>query len=132
MAYSIESRVPFLTTKLATFALSLPEQYLLAQDGTSKSVFRAAMRGIVPDAILDRRDKVSFDTPEFQWLATLRPKIDQILTSECARSIPAIDAGKILIDWHFVLAGKAPFTSSFWRYINLIEWYRIFDVCMDC
>src|SRR5207237_3241903 len=47
MAHSIESRVPFLTPALVQFILSLPEEYLVARDGTSQSVFRAAMRDVV-------------------------------------------------------------------------------------
>src|SRR6185503_8028116 len=45
MASSIESRVPFLTPALADFLLRLPEEYILGGDGTSKNVFRQAMRG---------------------------------------------------------------------------------------
>ena len=63
MAFSIESRVPFLTPALVNFVFSLPEAYLLTTDGTTKAVFRKAMRGIVPSAILDRRDKIGFATP---------------------------------------------------------------------
>ena len=48
MAHYIESRVPFLTPDFAEFVLRLPEEHILANDGTTKSVFRAAMRGIVP------------------------------------------------------------------------------------
>lgn len=67
MAFSIESRVPFLTTPLVEFCLGLPDEFLISKDGTSKAVFRAAMRGIVPDAILDRKDKIGFEAPEAQW-----------------------------------------------------------------
>ena len=64
MYWSIESRVPFLTIEIAEFLLQLPESYLLGQDGQTKRIFRAAMRGLVPDEILDRRDKIGFQTPE--------------------------------------------------------------------
>jgi len=40
MAHSIESRVPFLTTDLAEFVFSLPDEYLLSDGGVSKAVFR--------------------------------------------------------------------------------------------
>src|SRR5690606_36942668 len=70
-AHGVEGALPFLGKKFANFALSLPEEYLLAPDGTSKSLFRTAMRGIVPDAILDRKDKIGFSTPEDDWLKTL-------------------------------------------------------------
>ena len=46
MNFSIENRVPFLTVPLAEFLLSLPEKYLISEDGQTKSVFRAAMRGV--------------------------------------------------------------------------------------
>ena len=60
MYWSIESRVPFLTIDLAEFVLSLPESYLVSRDGETKYIFREAMRGIVPDEILNRRDKIGF------------------------------------------------------------------------
>lgn len=69
MRFSIESRVPFLTTEMAEFLLSVPEPFLVSPQGETKSIFRAAMRGIVPDDILDRRDKIGFATPEKDWLA---------------------------------------------------------------
>ncbi len=56
MAHSVESRLPFLTTAMAEFIISLPENYLVGNDGTTKDVFRRAMRGVVPSAVLDRKD----------------------------------------------------------------------------
>src|SRR5262249_31423248 len=64
MAFSIESRVPFLTPRLAQFAYAQPSANLVDARATSKAVLRAAMRGLVPDAILDRRDKIGFATPD--------------------------------------------------------------------
>src|SRR5262249_52411647 len=49
MAFSIESRVPFLTPALADLAYSLPAAELVDGGANSKAVLRAAMRGIVPD-----------------------------------------------------------------------------------
>ena len=64
MANSIESRVPFLTTDFAEFLLSLPEEYLVSKSGETKSIFRESMKGIVPQRILGRKDKIGFATPE--------------------------------------------------------------------
>ena len=74
MRWSVESRVPFLTTDLAEFLLRLPESYLLSKKGETKHIFRAAMRGLVPDSILDRRDKIGFQTPEHEWLGVPHSK----------------------------------------------------------
>lgn len=78
MYHSIESRVPFLMPELAEFLLSLPESYLISDEGVSKYVFREAMRGIVPDAILDRHDKIGFESPQNIWLNQLRPSISDL------------------------------------------------------
>jgi asparagine synthase (glutamine-hydrolysing) len=131
MASSIESRLPFLTPDLADFLLRLPEDYLLGRDGTTKSVFRQAMRGIVPDAILDRRDKIGFATPEHRWLQTLRPWVEETLSSDRARGIAALDVPAMLCDWNAVLAGKAKFDFRVWRWVNLIRWVERFGVKLE-
>jgi asparagine synthase (glutamine-hydrolysing) len=128
MAHSIESRVPFLTTPLVEFILRLPEEYLIAADGTSKNVFRRAMRGIVPDAVLQRRDKIGFATPEQAWLAKLRPWVDKTLAGEAARRIPALHGPGVQREWTAVLQGRKPFDFRVWRWVNLIRWAERFGV----
>src|SRR5262249_55328587 len=91
MASSVESRVPFLAPDLVTFLWSLPEEYIIAEDGTSKAVFRKAMRGIVPDAILDRRDKLGFVTPEGRWLSRLDGWVRSMLGSDGAHRVPFLN-----------------------------------------
>lgn len=67
MRFSIESRVPFLDRALNELLLSMPEDWLVGPDGTTKRILRDATRGWVPDAVIDRRDKVGFETPEADW-----------------------------------------------------------------
>jgi asparagine synthase (glutamine-hydrolysing) len=122
MAFSIESRVPFLTPELTNFLFSLPEKYILDMEGTSKSVFRDAMRGIVPDDILNRKDKIGFATPELEWLKALKPWIDNLIESEIARNIPVVKIDKFKAEWNYVISGKAKFDWRVWRVINLIKW----------
>jgi asparagine synthase (glutamine-hydrolysing) len=128
MAHSIESRVPFLTPALVDFVLRLPEEHLIGRDGTSKSVFRLAMRGLVPDAVLDRRDKIGFATPERSWLATLRPWVEKTLTGPAARAVPALDMAGVRQEWRDVLDGRRPFDFRIWRWVNLIRWAERFAV----
>lgn len=128
MANSIESRVPFLTPGLVNYVLSLPESYLLAPDGTTKAVFRRAMRGLVPDPILDRRDKIGFATPEPSWLRMLDGWVEEVLGSEAAEAIPALRIEAVRSEWRAIIEGRAPFHSRVWRWINLVEWVRRFNV----
>lgn len=68
MAFSIESRVPFLDHRLVQACFHMPTEHKVYR-GETKRVLRAAMRGIVPDAVLDRADKTGFTTPgHITWL----------------------------------------------------------------
>lgn len=131
MRYSIESRVPFLTAALVEFVLSLPGSYLLTPDACTKAVFRRAMRGITPDSILDRKDKIGFATPEQRWMVTLRPWIEQVLASETAASVGALrlDAARRELD--AVFAGHKRFDLRIWRWLNLIRWAEQYQVRME-
>jgi asparagine synthase (glutamine-hydrolysing) len=128
MAFSVESRVPFLTPKLVNFMFSLPEKFLVADDGTSKAVFRRAMRGIVPNAILDRRDKVGFATPEKRWLSKLDTWVCEVLGSDVADAIPFFNMDAIHREWQAVRDGSKPFSLHVWRWLNLIHWTRRLQV----
>ncbi len=66
MACSIESRVPFLDHRLVEYLFSLPDEEKISE-GTSKIILRKAMKGILPDKVLNRRDKKGFGTPTDQW-----------------------------------------------------------------
>jgi len=131
MAFSIESRVPFLTPALAGFVLRLPEQYLIDRDGTSKNVFRQAMRGIVPDEVLDRRDKIGFSTPEKAWLSSLQPWVERTLACPAAGAIPALHRGGMQREWQAVLQGHKRFDFRVWRWVNLIRWAERFQVTFE-
>lgn len=124
MASSVESRVPFLTPELAQFVLSLPEAYLLSSDGTSKAVFREAMRGIVPQPVLDRRDKIGFVTPERRWLQELSPWVDELLLSLRHDPIPVLDTPMVLREWQRLQQNPEHRAPHLWRWLNLIGWAR--------
>ena len=78
------------------YSLSLPEEYLIDMQGRSKSVFREAMRGIVPDAILD----VGIDLPLLQaplGLAAARARGGRARTARGAGMNRALRGLRILI-----------------------------------
>lgn len=68
MAFSIESRLPFLDYRLVEFILSLQVNQRFRNNQT-KWVLRKSMIGINIDEILDRKDKIGFATPEKEWSA---------------------------------------------------------------
>ena len=123
MAFSVESRVPFLTTQTADLLLNLPEDFLISNQGETKHVFRAAMRGIVPDVILDRKDKIGFETPEKAWLMTMAPTLRKWLAD--SNDIEFINTKEILIEFDKIISGQKPFSWQIWRWVNFIRWYKL-------
>jgi asparagine synthase (glutamine-hydrolysing) len=65
MAHSLEAREPLLDHRLVEFAATIPPEMML-RGGTTKWIFKEAMRGILPDDIIDRR-KHGFAVPLGRW-----------------------------------------------------------------
>ncbi|HET6244034.1 MAG: asparagine synthase (glutamine-hydrolyzing) [Bacteroidetes bacterium] len=68
MAFSLESRVPFLDHRLVEYGFSLPLEDRI-RGAETKYILRKSLSGVLPDAIRDRKDKKGFVTPgENKWL----------------------------------------------------------------
>ncbi|MEO8635456.1 MAG: asparagine synthase (glutamine-hydrolyzing) [Gemmatimonadales bacterium] len=124
MSYSLENRVPFLTPALVQLLFSLPEEYLLAENGTRKAVFRQAMRGIVPDLVLDRRDKLGFSVPSRSWFEALDPWIGERL--EHMGGLPGVRAEEVRRRWRG--EGRPADPYMVWRCVSLSTWAERFNV----
>ena len=69
MAFSLESRVPFLDHRLVEFAFTLLREDRINDKAETKYILRESMKGILPKAVAERKDKKGFVTPgEVQWL----------------------------------------------------------------
>ncbi|MEI7493890.1 MAG: asparagine synthase (glutamine-hydrolyzing) [Alphaproteobacteria bacterium] len=71
MAFSRESRLPFLDYRLVEFIFSLPINKRL-RGAETKWILRKSMQGINVDSILNRQDKIGFATPENDWFEKLK------------------------------------------------------------
>ena len=67
MAFSREARLPILDHRLVEAVDALPDRMKL-RGGVSKWVLREAARGLLPESIRDRHDKVGFGLPTERWL----------------------------------------------------------------
>lgn len=70
MAASVEGRAPFLDKDLVEYVVRLPLSVRYAADIT-KAPLKAAMRGMVPDQVLDRPKK-GFGAPVWRWSSSLQ------------------------------------------------------------
>jgi asparagine synthase (glutamine-hydrolysing) len=67
MINGVEIRMPFLDYRIQQFAFSIPYSSKI-RNGYGKSIIRDAMKGIVPDEIIYRKDKIGFNSPMESWL----------------------------------------------------------------
>ena len=74
MYFSMENRSPYLDRSLFEFANLIPTKYLI-QKGSAKAVLREAMRGIVPNVVLDYPVKTGFNAPISAFLDRENPEI---------------------------------------------------------
>ena len=68
MAFSIESRVPFVDHLFVEWLATLPSDMLLFR-GWTKWILREALTRVLPERVRTRKSKLGFATPESAWLA---------------------------------------------------------------
>ena len=124
MAASIESRVPFLDHKLVEYTAKLPQRMKIRGRET-KWILREAMKGILPEEILNR-PKMGFPVPLGNWLRSdFHHLVDEYVLGERALDRRLFEPGfvRALVAEHDT--GKDHATRIF-RLINIEIWHRRF------
>jgi asparagine synthase (glutamine-hydrolysing) len=127
MAHSVESRTPFLDYRLVEFLHGLPDEFRYFH-GESKRILRHAMRGRVPDVVLDRRDKMGFVTPEVEWVRAeganfFRDKISRAI--QASGGIIRPDAARYFGE---MIDGRRRYDHSLWRVVSFGMWLERFGI----
>jgi asparagine synthase (glutamine-hydrolysing) len=124
MAASVESRVPFLDYKLVELSAKMPTKMKI-RGGETKWILREAMKGILPDEIINR-PKMGFPVPLENWLRIeFTDYVDEYILSErvLQRGIFNADFVRALVARH--RAGE-DHTRRLFFLINFEMWHRQF------
>jgi asparagine synthase (glutamine-hydrolysing) len=127
MAHSIEARVPFLDYRLVELSLGLPEEQKLAC-GVTKRVLRDAMRGVLPEEVRSRLDKIGFATAEEMWLRRERAEEFRAAMRDAvaaSRGILRSSAMQLLDE---IIDGRRAFSHLPWRMISFGAWMQRFEM----
>ncbi|GAC1657293.1 MAG: asparagine synthase (glutamine-hydrolyzing) [Candidatus Dormibacteraceae bacterium] len=125
MAFSVESRVPYLDQELVEWIFRLPESAII-KGGWSRAILRDGLRGLLPDRIRLRRWKVGFTTPEFRWLRAERAWMQGLLRSPLFCSRPYWDGLGVADAFDAICDDRLREHPFIWRTVNLEVWLRVF------
>lgn len=123
MAHGLEVRVPFLDKEVFSIASQLPVDLKIA-NGTTKNILREAVRGIIPDHVLDRK-KLGFPVPMRHWLkdelnSWAKQLIQDSETDELLSKSYVMD----LLDAH--CQGSGDYSRKIWTILMFMLWHQIF------
>ena len=126
MAFSIESRVPYLDVRLVEYIASLPLDQKI-RNGVTKHVLRRAIKGLVPETIRCRMDKMGFVTPEEVWMKEdLRPFVLEVFTSAAFHGRPYWDPDAVTKNYLAFLSGKSAYSPEIFRVFCAELWLQMF------
>tara|TARA_Y200000002_G_scaffold317178_1_gene275735 strand:- start:1699 stop:3627 length:1929 start_codon:yes stop_codon:yes gene_type:complete len=124
MGVSLEARVPFLDHKFVEFSMSIPAK-LKTKNGTLKYILKKAVRGIIPDKIIDR-EKQGFAAPIKEWSQDSLGKIGRLQLKNFCKETDILDWSKV----EEYLDGDNSKNSynkrEWWPLLNLALWWSFY------
>lgn len=126
MAFSRESRLPYLDYDLVDFCIRLPDDFYV-RNGWQKWVLREAAGNTVPQKIRWRVDKVGYAAPLDIWLRKeLRDwGYDRVMNSRLD-GLPGYSRQAMSELWTEHQKGVANHSWDLWRWISMSEWLNIY------
>ena len=127
MAHGIEVRVPLLDNNLVDYVLGLPAS-LKVRRGQKKWILRRALRGMVPDAILDA-PKIGFSVPYEYWLRKpLADYLRSILLDGAVAESRLFEPRQLRRCLMEHTSGQQDHGSLLWKALHLALWFDTYDV----
>ncbi len=121
MAFSMESRVPFIDYRYMEETVKIPE-YMKIIDGYMKYPLRKYAEGRLPDSVVWRRDKMGWPSPRNRWIDLFdRNRVEAMLKeprSEKYFDVPAVHK----------LWKSNPYHYAMEAFLNVEIFMRLFDV----
>ncbi len=123
MAVSLESRVPILDRRIAELVASMPPK-IKFKGGRSKHIFRNVIQHVIPQEILNRKDKMGFPVPLNEWYRKdpVKSFVRETLLSRRSRTRGIFNHKTI----EPLLDSERPYGRSIWGLLCLELWFQQF------
>jgi asparagine synthase (glutamine-hydrolysing) len=125
MAFSRETRLPFLDHELVDFVNGLPDRALVG-DGWQKLILRRAAATLVPPDVVWRADKLGYAAPLDRWLRNgLKDWAHARVFEGPITGLDDYDRPGLEKLWSEHQAGYANHSWALWRWLSLNEWFGL-------
>lgn len=122
MSVSIESRVPLLDRRIVDLISKMPAG-MKFKGGEMKYLLKKAVKNIMPEKIMKRKDKMGFPVPLHLWSKTKgKDFMMDVLLSKKAKERNIINTQHI----EKIISEEQPFSRGLWGILSLELWYNEF------
>ncbi len=128
MGVSLEGRVPFLDHKFVELALSIP-QAMKTKNNTLKHTLKRAVRGVIPDEIIDRK-KQGFNAPVADWFQGELGAVTRRELLNFCRETDLLDVAGVESLLARAGASHRAGTQA-WYLTNLALWWKQYIACRE-
>jgi asparagine synthase (glutamine-hydrolysing) len=118
MGASLETRVPYLDHHFVQLAMSIPER-VITRGNESKHILKKAVRGLIPDDIIDRR-KQGFGVPIHEWFLGRTGEFARRELSDFCDKTDFLDRPAVM---NLMQSGRGRET---WFLLNFALWWKEF------
>lgn len=127
MAFSLETRLPFLDYRLVEMTFALPLSYRI-HNGWTKWILRRSLDSVLPREITWRRTKLGFPTPEYNWLKAGVGLIRQLMDAHSRKDTLSryIEKSELSQMANVLTDEEIVCTPGLWRLVNLGVWFDSF------
>jgi asparagine synthase (glutamine-hydrolysing) len=116
MGVSLEGRVPFLDHKFVELAMSIPSK-AKTNGGTLKHILKKAVRGVIPDELIDR-PKQGFGVPVYEWFFDRLGDEARRELDEFTQQTDFLDRAEVM---RYVDERRGP---EVWYLLNFALWWK--------
>ncbi|WP_285269914.1 asparagine synthase (glutamine-hydrolyzing) [Kaistella rhinocerotis] len=127
MAFSVESRSPFLDYRIVEFARTLPMEYRY-KNGVTKKILRDILKEYIPEEVFTQPKK-GFAIPLNHWIKNeLKDDVYDKLNPLFLESIPNLDVKKFEKQMKQHFEGKRDYSFNIWKLYVLALWFEKYSV----
>ena len=126
MWHSVESRSPFADDHpLIEYVFSIPGNYKI-HNGTHKYLMRESVRKYIPAAVLARKDKMGYASPNNKWVSEMREQMRPYFTDHLS---PYFRMDKLMKDYDsFFNIESKPENGRIFKFMLFAVWMKVFNL----